>query len=73
MPIKRVVAMFNVDTGDGTSWDKTDIALFLDAWSVENGVETIQLSDDPDATVWDSVGDFLADLKNGHINEPKEN
>jgi hypothetical protein len=56
---KRVVAMFTVDTDeDDGRWHKTDVALHIDC---------APFDDNPDATVWDSLEDFLADLKEGHV------
>ena len=53
MKTKRVVAVFDVAVEDEGQWDKTDIALCIEisnkAWS--------------DATVWDSMADFIADLR----------
>jgi hypothetical protein len=61
---KRVIAAFTVDIGKtGENWTKEDIALMLDCYADERGVK---LSGEVNATVWDSLEDFLADLKEGH-------
>jgi len=57
MAIKQVFATFIVDTGaNGDDWDKHDIATALASKFKDN-----------DATVWDSLVDFLADFTDGHI------
>lgn len=56
---KQVVAVFDVLCKDDGSWTKEDIALHLDTCTATDTWEN--------AIVWDSVHDFLADLKSGHI------
>lgn len=54
MARKRVVAVFWVDTDeDGKKWHKSDVALAIDCHEA--------FGDDPEAVVWDSVEDFVAD------------
>jgi hypothetical protein len=68
MAIKRVVAMFNVDTGpDGADWDKSCLASMIDGWQSRFNGEP--LCDNPDTTVWDSLADFQADIHEGVLDD----
>lgn len=62
MAKKQVIAVFTVDTeADGQAWQKEDIALALAC-----------KFDDNHATAWDSLSDFLTDVKEGYFpNERK--
>jgi hypothetical protein len=59
MKTKRVVAMFTVACDDDGHWTKSDIAL---------GIECAH-SDWTNATVWDSLEDFIADHNDGYTKE----